>query len=284
MSITSSAVLVEMNISVWTAKIVDKSVTRTVTEDNAASTSAGVFHKNLMAGTSKRKEISDAAAALRSWHNARTLPWADKGARLLPTSAFLDYKAEANKRRDHLMGLVDSFLSEYDVHVARAQANLGLMFNVSDYPPVEEVRDKFGFRLVFSPVPEAGDFRLDVSAADLDEMKRDYDVAFNDRLADAMKEPWSKLHDMLVYMSEKLTDDESSETKKRYHDTFLTNAQDLCGLLTHLNLTKDPKLEEARQKLERAIGGLDMGDIKESAAARIDVKSRLDDVLSAYDW
>jgi hypothetical protein len=88
-----------------------------------------------------------------------------------------------------------------------------------------------------------------------------------------------------VHISEKLTDVEGDEdTKKRYHDTLITNAQELCGLLTHLNITKDPMLENARRSLELTMLGVDIEDIKEHAEVRQSVKSKVDDILKKFDW
>lgn len=284
MSITSSSMLVEMNLSVWTANKVDRAATATVIDDNGAVNSAARVHKNLMAGTSMRKDISDFAASCYTWHRSRTVPWADKGARLLPTSLFLGYKQEANQRRDKFNQMVDAFLKEYPNLIRQAQTNMGSLFCASDYPSEEEVASKFGFRLVFSPVPESNDFRLAVPAQEMEELRREYDAAFESRIADAMREPWTRLHDMLQTMSAKLTDVEGSEEKKRYHETIITNAQSLCSMLTHLNITNDPELEKARVQLERAIFGVDVDDIRESPSVRADVKSKLDAVLKQYEW
>jgi hypothetical protein len=283
MGITSSSVLTELNISVWTGQKLDRSATDKVTSDNNAVRDAGQFKKNLMAGTGARKEIADYAASCRLWHNTRTLPWADKGARLLPTSLFLAYKDEANARRAYFDNMVDKFMANYQSHVHTARQNLGALFDPADYPSEDEVRSKFGFRLVFSPVPESGDFRLDLPKQDMEEMAQSYEHAFNDRLADAMRTPWEQLHKMLTAMSSKLTESDD-DTKKRWHDTFLTNAQDMCMMLTHLNITKDAKLEQARQDLQRALVGVDIDDIKEDADVREDVKAKLDAILSANSW
>ena len=140
---------------------------------------------------------------------------------------------------------------------------------------------KFGFRMVFSPVPEAGDFRLDVSAADMADLRQQYDSAFDTRVAEAMRAPWQQLHDMLGNMSSKLAD---ADTKKRWHDSFITNAQEMCSMLTHLNITKDAKLEAARRDLEDAIAGVDIADIKEDAGVRVDVKAKLDTIIKEYEW
>jgi hypothetical protein len=58
----------------------------------------------------------------------------------------------------------------------------------------------------------------------------------------------------------------------------------MCAMLTHLNITKDSKLEEARRDLERAIAGVEIDDIKEDACVREDVKTKLDNILGQYDW
>ena len=285
MSITSSAVLVEMNISVWTANKLDKSATEKVVSDNAAVQNAAQVRKNLMAGTTLRKDIADYAAGCRLWHNTRTLPWADKGARLLSTSLFMDYKSEANVRRDTFNKMVDTFIQQYPSLVQTANNYLGTLFNPEDYPSVDEVRSKFGFRLVFSPVPESGDFRLQVAEQDLNDLRQQYESNFNDRLAEAMREPWDRLHKLIAGMSEKLTDvDGEDETKKRYHDTLITNAQSLCSMLTHLNITKDPKLEQARRDLELTMLGADIDAIKESPEVRKGMKDKLDAILKQYEW
>jgi hypothetical protein len=285
MSITSSAVLVEMNISVWTANKLDKSATEKVVSDNAAVQNAAQVRKNLMAGTTLRKDIADYAAGCRLWHNTRTLPWADKGARLLATSLFMDYKNEVNVRRDTFNKMVDNFMVQYPSLVQTANNYLGTLFNPEDYPSPDEVRDKFGFRLVFSPVPEAADFRLQVAEQDLLDLRQQYEDSFNDRIADAMREPWDRLHKMLTGMSEKLTDaDGEDETKKRYHDTLITNAQSLCSMLTHLNITKDPQLEQARRDLELTMLGADIDIIKESPEVRKGMKDKLDAILKQYEW
>jgi hypothetical protein len=285
MSISSSAVLVELNISVWTANKLDKGATDSVLVSNSASSGSAQVRKNLMAGTDKRKKIADYAARARLYHNQTTLSWSDKGARLLPTSLFMDYKSNMNVYQSNMTTMIEDFYANYADLIDLAKHHMGALFNPYDYPSIEELRSKFGFRLVFSPLPEGGDFRLDIPKADMDELGEQYESAFNDRLKDAMKEPWDKLHKNLVHISEKLTDIEGDdESKKRYHDTLITNAQELCGLLTHLNITKDPLLEQARRELELTMLGVDIDSIKDYPDVRSKVKSKVDDILKKFDW
>lgn len=284
MSISSSAVLVELNISVWTANKLDKAATGKLTSDNSAVSDAAQVRKNLMAGTSHRKELSDYAAGCRLWHNLHTNPWSDKGVRLLPTSLFINYKSEANVRRDTFNRKRDDFLAVYPALVQTASNYLGTLFDADDYPSVDEVASKFDFRLVFSPVPESGHFMLDIPAQELAEVREQYDNDFDTRMAKAMEEPWKRLHTLLSGMSAKLTDAEGDDTKKRYHDSLITNAHTLCEMLTHLNVTKDPNLEQARQQLELAMLGADIDVLKENPVAREKMKSKVDIILEQYEW
>lgn len=282
MSITSSALLVELNISVWTANKLDKTATENVTFAANAVRAAAQVRKNLMAGTSARKQIADYAASCRTWHNIKTLPWSDKGIRLLPTSLFLDYKAEANVRKATFEKMVNDLLQDYPQLVQEQRQNLGSLFDQSDYPSVSEIKDKFGFKLVFSPVPEAGDFRIDIASRDLDEVREQYEADFKQRLGDAMRAPWEQLHRMLTGMSEKL--DDNADVNRRYHDTFLTNAQEMCAMLTHLNVTNNPELEDARRQLEKALVGTTIEDIRGDGISRQSMKRQLDAILNKYEW
>jgi len=283
MSISSSALLVELNISVWPASKLDREITDKVNTDASAVKGASQTKKNLFAGTSLRKDISDFAARVRLYHNKHTLPWADKGERMLPTALFMDYKQTINGFEQTFNMMCQNFFIEYPRLVVEAPTNLGSMYKAEDYPELTDVKLKFGFRRAVKPVPEAGDFRLDIPAHDLDEMREEFLKQQNNKLAEAMREPWDRLHEMLVGISEKLTDVEG-DSKKRYHDTLISNPIELCSLLTKLNVTNDPKLEEARRQLEMTMLGADIEDLKGHAPARIELKSKVDEILKRFDW
>jgi hypothetical protein len=137
--------------------------------------------------------------------------------------------------------------------------------------------------MVFSPVPEVGDFRLDINNDELAHLRSQYETAYTDRVRDAMKTTWDKLHSTLLTMSEKLTEPQGEETKQ-FRSTFVTNAQEMCQLLSHLNITKDPELESARRALEKAISGVDVDDIRKDEITRSDLKAHVDSVLGQFDW
>ena len=284
MSISASALLVELNISVWPATKIDRETTEQVNTNASAVRDASQTKKNLFAGTGLRKDIEKLAARIRLYHNQRTLPWADKGERMLPTALFMEYKQTMNAYEQTFETMCQNFFAEYPRLVQEAQVNLGRLYKAEDYPDITDVMLKFGFRRTVKPVPEAGDFRLDIPANDLEEMRAEFVSQQDEKLAEAMRAPWERLHTMLVGISEKLTDVEGDDGKKRYHDTLITNPLELCELLTKLNVTKDPKLEEARKQLELTMLGANLESIKEDSTARSEVKSKVDAILSKFNW
>lgn len=279
--ISSAAILVELNISCWTGQIIDRAATKEVTDGKRASRDAAQVRKNLMAGSLKLKAISDHAATVRLWYNSQTLPWADKGPRLVPTSMFIDFKAKLNAHESVHEQLVRDFILEYPVLFAQAQTNLGDLFRAADYPDQSDLPSKFGFKAVFSPVPTSGDFRVDISKEYRDELEQQYEAAYATRVQEAVGTARDKLREMIESMIEKLKDAEG-ETKKRYHETLITNAEKLIDLLPHLNITKDAQLDEMRMKFQQALKGVSIDDIREDDTTRGEVKTKLEDVLNQF--
>lgn len=284
MSISASALLVELNISVWPAAKIDREITEQVNTSAGAVVGAAQTKKNLFAGTSLRKDIEKFAARVRLFHNQHTLPWADKGERLLPTKLFMDYKTAMNGYEQTFNNMCTNFFDDYPHLVAEAPTNLGKLYRAEDYPPIDEVRLKFGFRRTVKPVPEAGDFRLDVPSDDLRELVQSFEQQQNEKLAEACREPWERLHAELTTISKKLTDTEGNDERKRYHDSLISNPLELCGLLTKLNITNDPKLEEARRQLELTMLGANLENIKEDAHSRKELKSKVDAILNKFNF
>jgi hypothetical protein len=282
-SIASSAMLVELSISSWTARKLDKKVSTQVDLDKQTKTRAGNYNKNLLAGTGFLDTITKYAANARAWHISQTLPWSDNGLRLLPMSNFMTYKQNLTTLETNYQALVDKFIIAYPNLVSAAAFQLGDLFDRNEYPEAEKIVSKFKFTVNYLPVPMAGDFRIDIEDYIKSEIHQSCERAFNERLNNAMKDAWSRLHDCLMRMSERLADNEKGE-KKIFRDSLVENAVELTSLLKHFNLTGDTNMELARTELENAIKNHDADDLRESFVARESVKKKVDDILSKFTF
>jgi hypothetical protein len=282
--IASSAMLVELSISCWTARKLDKRVSNQVDAENSTRVRAGNYHKNLLAGTQKLENIVKFAANARAWHGFNTLPWSDKGLRLLPMANFMAYKERLNELENEYNALVQDFLVSYPDLVSAAAFQLGSLFDRSEYPEVDAIADKFRFNYVFTPVPTAGDFRIDINEQAKAELEQQYQSNFDSRISGAMKEAWSRLHECLSHVSERLEDSGEENKPKVFRDSLVNNAHELVDMLKVLNVTKDPELERARAMLAQTFTGLEAKDLRESDGARKGVKAEVDAILSKFNW
>ena len=272
--IQNSAVLVDLNIGVWTGRKMDKRVSDAVDASNNTKARAGNYHKKLLAGTEALDKLHSVVSSIRTWHYENTLPWDDNGRRLLPMANFFDYKAMLGQYLTQFNEAANEFYGEYDTLVTAAAFTLNNLFNPNDYPTVDKIKSKNYFRVSFSPVPDAGDFRVDIP----EEYRNELQEMSKQREEAAMKDVWTRLHDCLTHMSDKL----AGEEKQVFRDSLVNNAVDLCGILSKLNIANDPKLEHARQELEKALVGLTANDLRKSADIRKDTKIRVDEILSMF--
>lgn len=292
MAIQNSAILVDLNISAWTGRKLDKKVSGEIDLAKGTKTKAGNYHKHLLAGTEKLEEVQKIVSAVRVWHYEQTLPWSDSGSRLLPMANFFEYKQTLSLFETQFNAAVKELLAEYPQLVSAAAFQLGALFNRTDYPEVEQLEQKFRFGYVFMPVPTAHDFRIETTDAALKELQEQADSHVNKRVADAMKEIWTRLHTQLHHMSEKLTDLAQPRVSKNgeeryaqvFRDSLVNNAVELCGLLTKLNVTNDPQLEQARLALEKAITGVTADTLRDDDHKRAEVKSKVDEILRAFEF
>jgi hypothetical protein len=275
--------LVELSISSWTARKLDKKVSTQVDLDKQTKTRAGNYNKNLLAGTGFLDTITKYAANARAWHISQTLPWSDNGLRLLPMSNFMTYKQNLTTLETNYQALVDKFIVAYPNLVSAAAFQLGDLFNRDEYPEAEKIVSKFKFTVNYLPVPMAGDFRIDIGEEAKAELVKNCERAYNDRLNNAMKDAWGRLHECLMRMSERLADNEKGE-KKIFRDSLVENAVELVDLLKHFNLTGDTNMELARNELAVAIMNHDADDLRESFVARESVKKKVDDILSKFTF
>jgi hypothetical protein len=163
---------------------------------------------------------------------------------------------------------------------------LGDMFNRTDYPNPNDIEHRFRFSVNYMPVPASGDFRVDVGNDAQAELKAQLAKFADERVENAMGSFKQRMVEHLARMSDRLTIDYvSGEAKPRkFHDTLLDTAHELCDWAKDLNIINDPSIEEARKALKKAISGIDVKDLRKDVGARTDVKTQVDDILSKFSF
>ena len=287
LNIDTCAMLVEFNASVWTARKLDKTTTsEVVASKNAGAKDAARVNKHLLAGRTELDIIQQAVGRARQFVYDNTAPWSDSGLRLLPTINFMKFTERMNDFEEEMETLVKAFVVIYPTLITAQALALGDMFKRDDYPSANEMMTKFSFRVNYMPVPSSGDFRVDVGNQAQAELKARLESLTQERIDSAMADVRERLSTHLKRMSDRLTTDYvGGEAKqRRFHDTLVDGALELCDLTKALNVTNDVALETARSQLEQLLVGVTPADLRKNEAIRQDVKRNVDAILDKFNF
>ena len=286
-NIDTCALLVELSVSQWTARKLDKSTTEELVKDkNAQDKGAARVNKHLLAGRSELEVINQYVTETRGFVYDNTLPWSDSGIRLLPSAKFMEFNDQLQEREDKFYGLVQEFVTVYPSLITAQAMALGDMFNRTDYPSADDIAHRFSFNVNYMPVPASGDFRVDVGNEAQKELQEKLAKLADQRVESAINGFKQRLLEHLKRMSDRLgVDVIAGEARPRkFHETLLENAHELCELAESLNIINDPQIEEARKALKKAINGVDIKDLRKDMGARTEVKSQVDDILNKFSF
>lgn len=308
-TIASAAMIGNLNISSWEARIQDKATKEEVLATKGArSKRAASVSKHLFSEC----PALDAIKALRGeaylWFRRETMPWDDNGGRLITTKRYLQTMDQAAKYEQRFNALVNAFLGVYQTEISKQAFENGALFDRSEYPSEDEVRAKFRFALNVSPVPTSGDFRVDIGHEAAKQLAEQYERLAAERMSAALAEPWQRIKDQVLWVKERMEavlayDPDAVEeqlvldpdgktidikiTKKRrpkLYDSMLENGLELCKTLSDFNITNDPRLEEARRELEAALTRVDMDSLKESPELQKATKTAMQDILDKFSF
>lgn len=286
-NIDSCALLVEFNASQWTARKLDKSTTEEVVRGKGAGDKgAARVNKNLLAGRKELEVINQHVGAVRTYMYDNTLPWSDSGIRLLPSINFMQFNDKMQEYETAFNSLVDEFIDVYPTLITAQAMALGDMFKRDEFPSPHELKHKFNFRLNFMPVPSAGDFRVDVGNDAQKELQDKLSKLADERVENAMRDVKTRLKEHLDRMSDRLSFDVVGQevVTRKFHDSLLDTAHELCEMVKMLNVVNDQELEGARRSLANVISGVDVSDLRKDMPVRTEVKTRIDEIRSAWSF
>jgi len=286
-NIDTCSMLVEFNASVWTARKLDKKTTdEVVTSKNAAAKDAARVNKHLLAGRNELDVINTYVGSVRTYVYENTMPWSDSGIRLLPTANFLTFSQRMADSEQTFFSFVEDFIRVYPSLITAQAMALGDMFKRDDYPDVSEIERKFNFRLNFMPVPRAGDFRVDVGNDAQKELQEKLAKLADERVEAAMADVRERLKTHLMRMQDRLGYDNVDGDRKtrKFHDSLVTGALELCDMVKHLNIINDTTLDQARVGLVQALQGVDAKELRTNEAVRDDVRKNVDALLNKFNF
>lgn len=278
-NVSARAMLVSLHVSTWAARKFDKTATSEVNAKNKASAKAGRYNKHLLAGAPEHEAVISACEAARELHYSQTLPWSDKGSRLLPTANFMEYTKVMRKQFGLMDARLAEFVAQYPALVDAAEKHytaLGALFNRAEYPRAGDVARRFSWSLSFDAVP-SGDIRVDLPADQLSAISADVARRAEEATRDAMNGAWERLHEAVARIH-KATDDTG---KGIVRSTLIENARNVCDTLARLNVAGDDRLETLRLRVEKELAQLDLEDLRKDDKVRADTAKKAKKIMDA---
>lgn len=275
MTLDTKAVLVQLNISQWTARKYDKRVTQEVSDKHKLSQDVGRYNKALLPNNDLLKRIQQKATAIRTEYYANTLGWGvTDGIQLLPSANYMDFMEQFREYRAEWQVLVDEFIRQYMQLKSNAERTLGDMYNESDYPDEHELRSKFAMDITVLPVP-SDDFRVEIGSDEMERIANEVKSQVEGAYQSGIKEVWQRLYDKVEAMNTKLSDE-----KAIFRDTLTENLSDVCDLLTRMNINDDPDLESIRQQVDSELARNHPDALRNDPVKRREVADKSKDIMS----
>lgn len=275
MALHDQAMLANLSISQWDARKFDKKATQEV-EAKHGALKAGRFNKLLIDDTAL-EAISKQAGAMRRYHDKVTLPWGDNGDRLLPSRAYMDYVKTMRDMKNQFYREVAILVQAYPGLVQSARVRLGTLYEPRDYPTPEEVRAKFNVDTTFMPVPSAQDFRVDVAAEDVEELRAGIAKKIQERQAGAVADTLARARLFVTRVRDTLSTD-----KPRIFESLMDNLTELIHMLPAFNVMGDPKLDDLEAQLKTLVHPTAV--LKNRPEVRTRVAREAGTVLARFGW
>ena len=284
--LSRKATLVSVVISQWTARKLDKKITREVIESRGAAADAGRFNK-LLIEAERLAELGSLVSQARHLHYRYTKPWCDEGMRILPNTLHAKFAEEFRKIKRDFHDAADKFCRDYPDYVKERAKALNGLFDPADYPDPKEIRSKFQLDTKTFPVPDAGDFRSDVLDQDtIEDIRRELTETSEQVLSDAMRHSIDQIVKIVGHMSEKLQEYKpgkpakgQQQKKTFFTDSLVENVRELADLLPAFNLTSDPKFDQIAARIKKELCAEEPAELRVNEAARVAVQKSADDIL-----
>jgi hypothetical protein len=272
--IKQKAMLARLTITQFTGNKQDKAATDSVKEKFQTGQDAGRYNKTLIAKAAI-KAVSSAANGARIFHYAQTLPWKDDGARILPAANFLQYSEGMRQKKATFQAAVQKFVASYPDLIEEAKTRLAGLFNVNEYPDVNSISDKYSFDMQIDPLPMAADFRVDLNSAEVDAIRKQIEARTDQATKAATLDLWKRLNTAVESMSERLND-----PKAIFHDTLVTNIEEVTEIIPRLNLADDAALDRMAKDAKAKLTAKTPKQLRENINDRKETAKAADDLLA----
>jgi hypothetical protein len=211
-----------------------------------------------------------------------TLPWDDRGWRLLSIELFEAFRKDMKKYTKDYRSKVLDFIERIESHIEEARGMLGDAFCADDYAFLaanggidkDYLMDQFGFEVEYDTVTDGNDLRAHLTDDDREIIAEQINSQALAKFQKANEHIIISLHDAVLAIHERLCDDENV-----FRDTLIGNLEDLVGLIPKMNIAGDAKINELAARAGKALTKWDPSVLRDVPSIRKDVADEAGKIL-----
>lgn len=248
---------------------------------NAGKYTKDLFPKHLIA------PIKALETSARYYLECTTYPWR-RGEYLLPTTRFMDFADRMAKFELEFNQLVTSFMQNFVNVLDEAKQQQGDLFDAGDYPDVTDIRNRFTFGVKYTPVPDFGDFRVDLQEEEIALLKEQVEAQAKSAMDDLLKVPLERLRDVVSRLNEVCKKEDRVTINKRtgapeskppiFRDSVVDNIQREIDLLCDFAKVMPAEVQQLNSDVAHALREPEL--LRNDEGVRKDVAENTDALLN----
>jgi len=280
MKLNERAMLVDLSMGVWSPAREDKKRADEIADKYGADKKMGKYQRYLI-DPDALKPILTKRGEIRNRHYELTLPWGDDSSRIITSAGFMLYRDQIQGLIDELTPMFREFIQRYPDLVRDAATLLNGLYDSREYPTVDQLTRKFYARIKVKPIPDSGDFRVNLGAHEVDAIRQQIEADAQSAVADAMKLTGQRIRETIGHLSTKLR--AYSVTDKGvtgiFRDSLVTNVRELIDALPGLNISGDAGFARLVDQMKAELTGYDADTLRTQDSVRVDVADKADSIL-----
>jgi hypothetical protein len=281
-SLGEKALIITLSTSKLNTTKQDKKKSKEVTMDAGAEAGTGRVYSTII--DKKHPIVSKTYRAfyeIEKYHKSISIPYDDNAKnrkRLLDSTKFFEYTQKMRQMRNHCEECVEEFADYWDEIVAQAAQTCGDFFDPKNYPSRDEITACFAVKpdVELIPMGKTAHDLLDISDADKQRLEDATNAKVEERLQEAMKDPWKRLHKVVSNMVKSLSDPDN-----KFKDSLVGNIAGLVELMPTLNIGKDPNLEDMAYAIKETLTDYTPKELRTNRFARAETADDAQRILDS---
>ncbi len=292
-TLSENATLVRLTTKFWSGIKTDKSLRANLADITNTSDESMLHVAKHLVGFNANKYFRRIINKVRNnSYYPLTLPWDDNssdddnkvvsGWRLCPNSQLDNLQKAIDQAKQDFFKEVDEFCKNYPKMIDDAKGVLGHAFNMGDYPPVDDIKDKFKFDFEITLIPSySNDIRLNVSADLRKRIEQDAEKRLSKNVKTIFQTTVDALVEQVEHISEKLKSyDPNNKQGGFFKDSSFDKLRKAVEVIPNVNqdvLGNDTDIANAHQSLVAVLSTInsidslrdetDIGDAKRKKVA-----------------